>query len=323
MSEPQQPSPPSTAGAMTTLVVGEALIDAVERAGRPAQEHVGGSPANVAFGLAALGHDVCLATWIGDDDRGRRIADRCREVGSELLEGSDGADRTSVARAVLDDSGAASYDFDITWRLPRIPGLQRFAHVHTGSIAAVLEPGGSQVVDVVRRARPTATVSYDPNVRPSLMGSPDDVRARVETLVGLADVVKASDEDLAWLYPDRYIPDVLRHWGGLGASLTVVTRGSKGALYALHQAGSVGTCEVRATEVADTVGAGDSFMAGLLSGLLDAGLLGGRDARTELAAATLNDVRPAIERAVTTGGLTVGRAGAYAPLRSEITNAPA
>ena len=320
---PLSPPAATTATTATTrlpvLVIGEALVDAVERSGAPAVEHVGGSPANVAFGLAALGHDVALATWVGADDRGRRIAERCRDMGTRLVDGSDGADHTSVARAVLDDEGAATYDFDITWQVPPIPGLGAFGHVHTGSIAAVLEPGGTQTVEAVEQAHGTATVSYDPNARPSLMGSPDDVRPRIEALVALADVVKASDEDIAWLYPDRYVPDVLRHWGSLGASLTVVTRGGEGALYALHHVGSVATSPATPTEVADTVGAGDSFMAGLVSGLLDAGLLGGVEARARLRSATLAQVRPAIERAVATGGITVSRAGAYAPQRSELT----
>ncbi len=310
------PSPPNDANPV--LVIGEALVDAVERSGAPAVEHVGGSPANVAFGLAALGHDVALATWVGSDERGARIADRCREMGTRLVAGSDGADHTSVARAVLDDQGAATYDFDITWQVPEVPDLASYGHVHTGSIAAVLEPGGTQVLDLVERAGPTATVSYDPNARPSLMGSPDDVRPRIEALIALSDVVKASDEDIAWLYPERYVPDVLRHWGSLGASLTVVTRGGEGALYALHHVGSVATCPAAVTEVADTVGAGDSFMAGLVSGLLDAGLLGGPEARARLRTAALDDVRPAIERAIATGGITVARAGAYAPRRDEL-----
>ncbi len=310
------PSPPNDA--TPVLVIGEALIDAVERSGAPAVEHVGGSPANVAFGLAALGHDVALATWVGSDPRGVRIAERCREMGTRLVAGSEGADHTSVARAVLDDQGAASYDFDITWRVPALPDLETFGHVHTGSIAAVLEPGGSQTLEAVGRARPTATISYDPNARPSLMGSSDDVRPRIEAIIALSDVVKASDEDIAWLYPDRFVPDVLRHWGTLGASLTVVTRGAEGALYALHHVGSVATSAATTTEVADTVGAGDSFMAGLVSGLLDAGLLGTVDARERLRAATLDAVRPAVERAITTGGITVSRAGAYSPRRTEL-----
>jgi fructokinase len=309
-------SPPASSSAV--LVVGESLIDAVERGSEPPELHVGGSPANVAFGLAALEHDVSLATWFGRDDWGRRIADRCAEKGAKVVEGSDGAARTSVARAVLDASGAATYDFDITWQLPALSDLDRYGHVHTGSIAAVLEPGGSQTLVTVQQARRSATISYDPNVRPSLMGSPDEVRPRIEALVALADVVKASDEDIAWLYRDRFVPDVLRHWGLLGASLTVVTRGGEGALYALHHVGSLATCDARGKGLVDTVGAGDSFMAGLLSGLLDAGLLGTPEARERLAAATLRDVRPAVERAVTTGGITVSRAGAYSPGRAEL-----
>jgi fructokinase len=300
------------------LVVGESLIDAVERGSEPPELHVGGSPANVAFGLGALDHDVSLATWFGRDDWGRRIADRCAEKGAMVVDGSDGATRTSVARAVLDPGGAATYDFDITWQVPAVPDLGHYGHVHTGSIAAVLEPGGSQTLVAIQQARATATISYDPNVRPSLMGSPDEVRPRIEAFVALADLVKASDEDIAWLYPDRYVPDVLRHWGSLGASLTVVTRGGEGALFALHHVGSVAACEARGEGLVDTVGAGDSFMAGLLSGLLDAGLLGSVQARERLSSASLDDVRPAVERAVTTGAITVSKAGAYAPLRAEV-----
>jgi fructokinase len=308
----------TSASSTPVLVVGESLIDAVERGSEPPELHVGGSPANVAFGLGALDHDVSLATWFGQDDWGRRIADRCAEKGAAVVAGSDGAARTSVARAVLDEFGAAAYEFDITWQVPAIPDLTRYGHLHTGSIAAVLEPGGSQTLVTVQQARPAATISYDPNVRPTLMGSPDEVRPRIEAFVALADVVKASDEDIEWLYPDRYIPDVLRHWGGLGASLTVVTRGGEGALYALHHVGSVATCAARSQGLVDTVGAGDSFMAGLLSGLLDADLLGSVEARERLASASLEQVRPAVERAVLTGGITVSRAGAYSPGRHEL-----
>jgi fructokinase len=311
LSDPGTEPPP-------ILVVGEALIDAVERGDDPPELHVGGSPANVAFGLGALDHDVSLATWFGRDDWGRRIADRCVEMGAKVVAGSDGAARTSVARAVLDAGGAATYDFDITWQVPAIADLPHYGHVHTGSIAAVLEPGGSQTLVTVQQARATATISYDPNARPSLMGSPDEVRPRMEALIALADVVKASDEDIAWLYPDRFIPDVLRHWGALGASLTVVTRGGEGALYALHQVGSVATCDARSVGLVDTVGAGDSFMAGLLSGLLDAELLGSVGARERLVTAALDDVRPAVQRAIATGGITVSKAGAYSPTRAEL-----
>lgn len=321
--------PHAVAGGRPVLVIGEALVDAVTSpateggaAESDTVEHVGGSPANVAFGISALEHEVDLATWVGADERGSRIQERCNEVGVRLVDGSAGADHTSLAHAHLDTTGAATYDFDITWQVPPLPQLGRYVHVHTGSIAATLEPGGTQVVEAVRAARATATISYDPNMRPSLMGSPEAVRARVEELVGLSDLVKASDEDIAWLYPGRYVPDVLRLWGTLGAVVTVVTRGGEGALLAVPGSGEVTTVPARATVVADTVGAGDSFMAGLVSGLLDAGLLGGPDGRDRLRSATLADLRPAIDRAVTTGGITVARAGAYAPTRSELHRLP-
>lgn len=302
------------------LVIGEALIDAVRRAGSAPAEHVGGSPANVAFGLGSLGHDVRLATWFGPDERGARIQAACAARSVRLVEGSDGAAHTSVAQATLDAQGQASYHFDLTWAVPDLAGIDPVDHVHTGSIAATIEPGGSQVVEVIRRLRAQATVSYDPNMRPSLMGSPDEVRARVEDLIALSDVVKASDEDIQWLYPGAFLPDVLRLWGELGAAVAVITRGGQGAVYVVRSAttAEVTTVPAKATTVIDTVGAGDSFMAGLVSGLLDAGYLGGPDARERLRAAGIDDLRPCVDRATATSGVTVGHAGAYAPTRAEL-----
>ena len=301
------------------LVVGEALIDAVVKGGDVTAEHVGGSPANVVFGLGALGHDVTLATWIGTDERGDRIAARCTAAGVRVAPGSTGAERTSVAYATLDARGQASYRFDLTWAVPDIADGAAFGHVHTGSIAATIEPGGSQVVDVVRRLRDQATVSYDPNMRPTLMGSPEAVRARVEDLIALSDVVKASDEDLQWLYPDVRLADVVRRWGSLGPALCVITRGGDGAAYAVSSApeAEVTTVAATPTTVVDTVGAGDSFMAGLLSGLLDAGYVGDSAARERLRRARADDLRACVDRAVATSGITVGHAGAYAPTRAE------
>jgi fructokinase len=149
------------------------------------------------------------------------------------------------------------------------------------------------------------------------MGDPKDARNRVEEIVALSDVVKPSDEDIAWFYPDRTIDDVVADWLALGPSLVVVTRGAKGATFAVQGADPV-LASSADVEMVDTVGAGDSFMAGLLSGLLDAGLLGGEDARVKLGQATPADVLPAVQRAIATSGVTVSRAGAYAPTRREL-----
>ena len=258
-----------------TLVIGESLIDVVQRSDGSTQEHVGGSPANVAVGLARLGHDITFATLVGDDQRGDRIASHLADEGISLTQGNVGGRPTSVATATLDATGAATYSFSLTWDLAGQPSLEGLSHVHTGSIAATLEPGASAVLATIQDARPAATISYDPNVRRALMVDPHEVRSKIEQIIGLSDVVKASDEDIAWLYEGAPISDVLRLWGQLGPALTVVTRGLAGAVVALSVTGELTSVDAPTVEVVDTVGAGDSFMAGLLSGLIDAGLLGG------------------------------------------------
>ncbi|MBK8445175.1 MAG: carbohydrate kinase [Micropruina sp.] len=299
------------------LVIGEALVDVVHQEGRVA-EHVGGSPANVAFGLGRLQHDVTLAAWWAKDERGDRIATSCRRANVKVSPGSDGAARTSVANAEIDPAGKATYQFDLSWQLPELPAPGSVAHVHTGSIGATLEPGGSQVVEALRANADSATISYDPNARPTLMGSAGAVLGRVEEIIALCDVVKSSDEDIEWLYPDQSVADVMRHWLRLGPSLTVVTRGGEGAYVAVASDDAIVEVQPRRVDVVDTVGAGDSFMAGLISGLLDADYLGGPDARQALQRARLADVMPAIDRAVITSSTTVSKAGAYAPTRDEL-----
>jgi fructokinase len=300
------------------LVVGESLIDVVRRADGSTREHVGGSPATVAVGLARLGHSVKFATRVGEDERGARIANLLVREGISLTEGSVGGRPTSVATSTIDATGAAEYSFDLSWDLLYEAPVEGVAHVHTGSIAATLEPGASAVLPTIQRARPTATISYDPNVRPSLMGDPHEVRGKIEALIGLSDVVKASDEDLAWLYDGVPLPDIQRLWGQLGPALMVVTRGGRGAVVGLGTARELTSVDAPDVEVVDTVGAGDSFMAGLLSGLLDAGLLGGIEGRDRLRSALLADVHPAVERALACAAITVSRAGPNPPDRAEL-----
>ena len=303
-----------------TLVIGESLIDVVNRTDGSSEEHVGGSPANVAVGLARLGHRVALATLFGEDDRGARIASHLGQEGISLTEGNPDymGGRTSVATSSLDATGAAAYSFDLSWELPELATFEGVGHVHTGSIAATLEPGASAVLKAVQSARPTATISYDPNPRPSLMGNPHEVRAKIEALIGLSDVVKASDEDIDWLYGGASTSEVLRLWGQLGPAVMVVTRGVKGAVVGLSITGELTSFDAPLVEVVDTVGAGDSFMAGLVSGLLDAGLLGGVQGRERLRSASLADIRPAVDRALACAAITVSRAGANPPHRAEI-----
>ncbi|WP_137120548.1 PfkB family carbohydrate kinase [Segeticoccus rhizosphaerae] len=302
--------------AQPTLVIGEALIDIVHRTGRPPVEHVGGSPANVAIGLSRLGHPVELATHIATDPHGRMIADLLAAEGVPLTPGSDTATRTPTATALLDDQGVAAYEFDLEWQMPPVP--TEVTHLHTGSIAATLEPGASAVLAAVEDARPRATISFDPNLRPTLMGSAHDVRAKVEQLIGLCDVVKASEEDVEWLYDGTPVAEILRLWSRLGPGLIVITRGGEGAVVTLPGTSEATSVDAKVVDVVDTVGAGDSFMSGLVSGLLDASLLGGRSARERMRESNLPDIRPAVARAVAASAVTVSRAGANPPTRAEL-----
>lgn len=298
------------------LVVGESLIDIVHHPDGSSEEYPGGSPMNVAIGLARLGHPVQLATMIGTDERGRAISAHVERDHVTLTPGSTAAPATATAAATLDESGSADYEFDLTGQLP--PLQVDTDHLHTGSIAAVLQPGGSAVREAIEAARATTTISYDPNARPAIMGTPDQARADVEQLIGLADVVKASDEDIAWFYDGAEPEVVLPLWGKLGPSVVIATRGGDGALVYLRTQDATFSVPGIRTEVADTVGAGDAFMAGLVSGLLDAGLLGGEAQRAALRGADEAQVRPAVERAIRTSSITVSRPGANPPTRDEI-----
>lgn len=300
------------------LVIGESLIDIVRRGGIPDVEHVGGSPANVAIGLARLSLDVQLATCIGTDARGRRIAAHMGEHGVVLTVTSTLPLPTSTAVATLDETGAATYDFALRWEPGQIDVPRSVGHVHTGSIAALLPPGADEVSRALDRARSHATVSYDPNIRPTIVGTSDRIRAQVEEVIRRSDVVKASEDDVAELYPGLGLHEVLTRWTGLGPSVAVVTRAGEGATYRVGPSDETVDLPAPATTVVDTVGAGDSFMAGLVSGLLSLDLLGGAAARERLQTADAAIVAPAVQRGLACGAATVARAGAYAPTLDQL-----
>ncbi|KRE35799.1 hypothetical protein ASG73_13980 [Janibacter sp. Soil728] len=303
----------------STLVIGESLVDIVERSDGGREEHVGGSPLNVAVGLARLGHPVSLATHIARDARGAAIGEHLAQAGVVLTPGSDTALDTSTATATLDAAGSASYSFDIAWRVPELPEVP--GHLHTGSIGALMRPGGVDVLSAMAGAARGHTVSYDPNVRPDLFPGRETAVTEVERRIAVSDVVKASDEDLQWLagrsLDDDELADQLRSWCALGPALAVCTLGPRGAM-AILPSGRLVTLPGRAVEVVDTVGAGDAFMSGLLSGLIDAGLLGRSDAKARLHRSRGQALSPAIQRAVDASAFTVTRAGAQPPSRADL-----
>lgn len=295
------------------LVVGESVADVILQPDGGSETHAGGSPANVAYGLARLGADVALLTQLGADDDGALIAAHLVGAGVRLVAAPDPELRTPRATARIQPDGSARYDFEIGWTLaPRETPAVR--HVHTGSIAAFLAPGADAVGDLLEGARATASISFDPNIRAALLGDHEAARARFERLAALSDVVKASDEDLDWLYPGEDPAGIARGLVETGTGLVVVTRGGDGVI-AMSRAGLIEVPAVR-TEVVDTVGAGDSFMAALLASLGRHDLLSGalREALTD----PQQDLRAHLGFAVRAAAITVSRAGANPPSAAEM-----
>jgi len=292
------------------LVIGESLIDIVVR-----DQHVGGSPLNVAVGLARLGRDIDFLTHIADDAHGRRIADYVKASGAQLLSESQAADRTATARLTIGEDGSADYVFDLDWRLSSSPPVAPPLFVHTGSIAAVHDPGCLAVAALVDTYHVSATITFDPNVRPSLIADRDLARERIEHLVERSDIVKVSEEDLRWIDSDRPPERVAHTWLALGPAVVAVTMADRGAA-AVCAAGEV-RVPARPVQVVDTVGAGDAFMVGLIDALWARGLLGAQR-RAELAGINLDALTSTLEAASQTAALTVARAGADLPDRAAL-----
>lgn len=295
-----------TSPASRVLVVGECVADVVRADGVPDRVHPGGSPANVAYGLARLGRPATLLTELGPDANGRLIRAHLESAGVRVRAAE--AARTPSAVVRLDGQGHARYTFDIGWTLPSVEPVrtdlaQPPAAIHLGSIGAVTEPGAAAVLALVERWRGRTQISYDPNVRPALMGERSQAVRRVERCVALSDLVKASDEDLAWLYPGEPPEAVAERWLALGPAVVAVTLGADGA-FARTAEGVRAEAAAVPVPVADTVGAGDSFMAAFL--------------HTRAGGA---DLRACLTHAVTAAALTVSRPGANPPSAGELAAA--
>lgn len=285
------------------LVVGEALVDLVDT-GDEVIERAGGSPANVALGLGRLGARVALLTRLGRDDHGDMIAGRLEQSGVVVLPQSFGAVRTSTAAAVITPGGHAEYTFDIDWQIP-VGGLPDASVVHVGSIAAFLEPGASAVRQILRDSN-ADEITFDANIRPALLGDVELARATFEETAALATVVKLSDEDAAWLYPDTPVVEVLTSVLALGPRLAVATLGAQGSL--LVAPGISARVPSAATELVDTIGAGDSYMASVIDSLL-------QTSSRDLTVPVLTRIGARAGRAA---AITVSRTGADLPWRDQL-----
>lgn len=303
-------------------VIGEALVDIVKRPNVAEHAHPGGSPMNVAVGVSRLGHKTQYIGRYGDDENGAMIDSHLKGAGVILPVGAD-SKKTSTAQANIGETGAAEYEFDIDWSLDVATEVladvaQNASAIHVGSIGAMLEPGATNVVETIRAADSHALITYDPNCRPTIIPDSSVARAWAERVVEHADVVKASDEDLLWLYPNRTLEESAQAWLEAGVNLVVVTRGELGPWALSRGTGAKGLAvPAYRVDVADTVGAGDSLMAALIAALLDRGIEGAA-ASAKIDALSAEEITDILTFAATAAGITVSREGANPPTRDEL-----
>jgi fructokinase len=300
------------------VVGGEALVDLVED-GESRRAVAGGGPFNTAVALGRLDVPVAFLGAISRDAYGAMLYELLAEAGVDesLVARTDLP--TAQATVHREADGRNTYTFSLvetaftdvsSETLPVLP--DEAWGIHVGTLALAIDPPAGAYEALLDREAERRRIILDPNVRPLIFGDADVYRRRFERLAREVDVVKLSDDDAAWIYPGRSIEDVLDAVLAFGPRLVAVTRGGSGAV-ARSRLAEVDIAGI-AVDVADTVGAGDSFGAALVAALVDEGALGPGEQR-ELD-------RPVLERAVTyavtASAITCTRTGADPPTREEI-----
>ena len=290
------------------------LIDLIPSADGVRVAHVGGGPANTAKALARLGHDVHFIDGISSDEYGQMSRKELLddEVKLDLALKSDKPTCTAEVTLAADGGasyvftidGTATFDFNESW-LPD-PSRYKPQALHIGTLAIIVEPSSSVLYEWAIKVAEFAPIVLDPNVRPSVVGDRIRYVAAVEKWAAISSVIKLSDDDMKWLYPDESFESVAKRWVAQGSSVVVITRGSDG-LIGFSSAGSVEVPGVK-IEVADTVGAGDTVGAILVEAMVEKGL---ENLTGEVLKATLH-------RAADAAGITCSRKGAQPPYKHEL-----
>jgi fructokinase len=301
---------------MSIWVCGEVLIDLIPVApgSNDRAPHVGGGPANTAKALARLGHDVHFIDGISTDAHGEMSRDEllADEVKLDLAKSSDLP--TALAIVSLNENGGASYEFKLEntatfdFSLDWLPDPSKYKPnvLHIGTLVTVIQPGADVLYDWALQVAEFAPIVFDPNIRPAVMGDRDLYEAAVEKWAAISSVIKVSDDDVAWLFPDQSLDDVAERWVRDGAALVVITRGSEG-LIGFTADGAVEVPGVKIV-VADTVGAGDTVGAIVVEAMVEKGIMA-------LTGDVLQDV---LHRAAKAAGITCSRPGANPPYKHEL-----
>lgn len=305
------------------MVCGEALMDVFMAGETPTgmtlDARIGGSPFNVALGLARLGSQVDFLGAVSRGSLGDRILRALKDEGVGLDAVTQVDAPTTLGLVGLGADGAAFYSFyghggaDRQLRVENLPPVdERIRALHFGSYSMIVEPVAAALRHLVERERPARVIAYDPNVR--LNVEPDIGRwtDTVEWMASRAHLVKVSAEDLELLYPGRPRLEVVNGWLNRGVAMVVVTHASRGSEG--FTARDTACVQARAVAVVDTVGAGDTFQAALLfwlarQGLLSPAALSGLDA---------GQIDASLTFATAAASITCSRRGADLPRFSEV-----
>ncbi|MAM08961.1 MAG: carbohydrate kinase [Rhizobiaceae bacterium] len=304
------------------LCCGEALIDMLPREtdrGEPAfAPYAGGAVCNTAVALARLGRKTGFFSGISSDLMGDIIREKldASKVDHSYVAVSDRPTTLAFVKLVNGSASYAFYDENTAGRMITGDDLPEIgddcAAMHFGAISLIPEPCGSTYEALLMREADRRVISLDPNIRPTFITDADSHRARIERMAAKSDIVKFSDEDLDWFGLEGSLDDKARHWIAAGASLVVITCGADGAI------GYTGEHKVEVPSekvaVVDTVGAGDTFDAGILASLDIAGLLTKEQIRTLAPEA----IAEALALGARAAAVTVSRAGANPPYAHEI-----
>ncbi len=291
---------------------GEVLIDIL-----PTGPVVGGGPANTAKALARLGYEVDFIDGISNDAYGMSARKELSRdgVGLTLTLASDKP--TCTATVTLDSKGSATYeflidgtatfDFNNSW----LPDPERLkpSVLHIGTLVTIIEPGATVLFDWALKVGEFAPIVFDPNIRPSVMGDRAKYAAAVEKWVSISSVVKVSDDDIKWLYPEESLDVVAHRWIAAGVNCVVITRGAHGLIG--FTAKGMEEVDGIKVDVVDTVGAGDTVGAIVVEAIIKHSVHG-------LEGQVLNAV---LHKAAIAAAITCSRAGAQPPRTHELLEA--
>jgi len=306
--------------APAVVVAGDAFVDLTSTTahdGGPAYApHPGGSCLNVAVGLGRLGVPTVLLARVSDDGFGGLLRRHLAGSGVQDTFLVPSTDQTGLAVADVDgDGGVTGYRFYNAGTADRglLPEhlaaltLPPGAALHVGSVALAYEPQAGTLTGLVRAESGRRLITFDPNVRPTVIDDPEAYREQLAGWVALSDVVKVSDEDLAWLHPGEPVEQVARRWLDAGTALVLVTFGAAGAWATTGP--STARVATPTVVVADTVGAGDAFMSATLASLWQTGRL----TRAGVASLDVADLEALLGLAVRVAADTCTRSGAEPP----------